>query len=138
MTDDMNMNFFFPELSEDGENIPLPPAEMRFLELRAEAVIDEGPLRVRVYVEVTPFQKRPFIEVVLTGEQGEEIATASIIEPLQRKNVFTMHIRSPQQRGKFRLYARMYYPSNTDNPTDQENLTTLEADQAEHDFVVKS
>lgn len=138
MADDMNMDFFFPELSEDGENIPLPPAEMRFLELRAEPVIDEGPLRVRVYVEVTSFQKRPFIEVVLTGEQGEEIATASIIEPLQRKNVFTMHIRSPQQRGKFRLYARMYYPSNTDNPTDQENLTNLEADQAEHDFVVES
>jgi hypothetical protein len=138
MTDDMNMDFFFPELSEDGENIPLPPAEMRFLELRAEPVLDEGPLRVRVYVEVTPFQKRPFIEVVLTGEQGEEIATASVIEPLQRKNVFTMHIRSPQQRGRFRLYARMYYPSNTDNPTDQENLTTLEADQAEHDFVVES
>jgi hypothetical protein len=99
-------------------------------------VLDDGPLRVRVYVEVTPFQKRPFIEVVLTGEQGQEIATASVIEPLQRKNVFTMHIRGPQQRGTFHLHARMYYPSNTENPTDQENLTILEADQAETEFVV--
>lgn len=134
MNDDFE--FFFPELAESDGNLPLPPAEMRFLELRAEPVIDDGPLRVRVFVEVTPFQKRPFIEVVLTGEQGQEIATASVIEPLQRKNVFTMHIRGPQQRGKFRLHARMYYPSNADNPTDQENLTNLEADQAEHEFVV--
>jgi hypothetical protein len=136
MSDDLNMDFFFPELSDDGENIPVPPAEMRFLELRAEPVIDDGPLRIRVYVEVTPFQKRPFIEVVLTGEKGQEIATASVIEPLQRKNVFTMHIRGGQQRGKFNLYARMYYPSNTENPTDQENMTILEADQARTEFTV--
>ena len=136
MSDDLNMDFFFPELSENGENIPVPPAEMRFLELRAEPVIDDGPLRIRVYVEVTPFQKRPFIEVILTGEKGQEIATASVIEPLQRKNVFTMHIRGQQQRGKFNLYARMYYPSNTENPTDQENMTILEADQARTEFTV--
>ena len=135
MTDDLE--FFFPELSENGANVPVPPAEMRFLELRAEPVIDDGPLRIRVYVEVTPFQKRPFIEVTLSGENGDEIATASVIEPMQRKNVFTMHIRSQQQRGKFSLYARLYYPSNTENPTDQENLTILEADQAKHDFVVE-
>jgi hypothetical protein len=136
MSDDLE--FFFPELSEDGANVPVPPAEMRFLELRAEPVIDDGPLRVRVYVEVTPFQKRPFIEVVLAGQKGQEIATASVIEPLQRKNVFTMHIRGGQQRGKFSLHARMYYPSNTDNPTDRENLTTIESDQAKYDFVVES
>ncbi len=136
MTNDLNMDFFFPELSEGDGNLPLPPAEMRFLELRAEPVLDGGPLRTRVYVEVTPFQKRPFIEITLSGEQGQEIATASIIEPMQRKNVLTLHIRGPQQRGSFRLYARMYYPSNTENPTDQENLTNLEADQAEHEFVI--
>ncbi|MDX9993304.1 MAG: hypothetical protein RBS68_14780 [Anaerolineales bacterium] len=134
MNDDLE--FFFPELSEGGQNIPLPPAEMRFLELRAEPVIDDGPLRARVYLEVTPFQKRPFIEVVLTAENGEEIATVSVIEPLQRKNVFTIHIRGSQQHGKFALYARMYYPSNSDNPTDQENLTTIESDQAQAEFVV--
>lgn len=136
MNDDLNMEFFFPELSENDGNIPVPPGEMRFIELRAEPVIDDGPLRARVYVEVTPFQKRPFIEVVLTGENGQEIATASVIEPLQRKNVFTMHIRGEQQKGTFNLYARMYYPSNTENPTDQENLTILEADQAQAEFTV--
>ena len=114
-TDDMD--FFFPELSADGQNIPLPPEEMRFTELRAEPVLDEGPLRARVYVEVTPFQQRPYIEVTLTGADGEEIASASVIEPMSRKNVFTIHIRGPQQSGKFRLSARLYYPEKPDSDT---------------------
>jgi hypothetical protein len=115
MTDDMD--FFFPELSNNGENIPLPPEEMRFTELRAEPVIDDGPLRTRVYVEVTPFQQRPYIEVVLSGADGEEITSVSVIEPMSRKNVFTMHIRSHQQSGKFTLSARLYYPEKPDSDT---------------------
>lgn len=110
MSDDLNMDFFFPELSADGQNLPVPPAEMCFLELRAEPVLDEGPLRTRVYVEVTPFQQRPYIEVVLAGADGSEIASASIIEPLQRKNVFTLHLRGAQKSGQFSLHARLYYP----------------------------
>jgi hypothetical protein len=115
MTD--NMDFFFPELSEDGQNIPLPPEEMRFTELRAEPVLDDGPLRTRVYVEVTTFQQRPYIEVNLFGSDGDEIASASVIEPMSRKNVFTLHIRSAQQSGKFRLNARLYYPEKPDSDT---------------------
>lgn len=129
-----DFNFFFPELSEDGENIPLPPEEMRFLELRGEPVMDDGPLRARVYVEVTPFQRRPFIELVLTGENNAEIATANIIEPMQRKNVLTMHIRGPQKQGVFHLAGRLYYPTNTDDPTQPGE--THECDRAQAEFNV--
>jgi hypothetical protein len=115
MTDDLNMDFFFPELSADGQNVPVPPEAMRFVELRAEPVIDEGPLRARVYVEVTPFQQRPYIEVTLSGADGEEIASASVIEPMSRKNVFTLHLRGPQQTGTFHLGARLYYPEKPDS-----------------------
>jgi hypothetical protein len=117
MPDDLNMDFFFPELSDDGQNLPVPPAEMRFIELRPEPVLDEGPLRARIYVEVTPFQKRPYIEVILTGADGEEIASASIIEPLQRKNVFTLHLRGAQTSGQFSLHARLYYPDGPESDT---------------------
>ena len=115
MTNDMD--FFFPELSEDGQNIPFPPEEMRFTELRAEPVIDEGPLRTRVYVEVSAFQQRPYIEVTLNGADGNEITSASVIEPMTRKNVFTLHIRGAQQSGKFHLNARLYYPEKPDSDT---------------------
>jgi hypothetical protein len=117
MTDD-DMSFFFPELEPAGNGIvPLPPEEMRFTELRAEPVLDEGPLRTRVYVEVTAFQQRPYIDVTLNGADGEEIASASVIEPMSRKNVFTIHIRGPQQSGKFQLCARLYYPEKPDSDT---------------------
>lgn len=124
MSNDLNMEFFFPELSEDGGNLPVPPEEMRFLELRAEPVRDDGPLRTRVYIEVTPFRQRPHIDVALTNAEGDEIASVNIIEPMQRKNVITLHIRGPQQSGAFTLHARLYYP---DGP---------ECDTAEHRFVI--
>lgn len=110
MPNNLNMDFFFPELSDNGGNIPVPPEEMRFLELRAEPVHDDGPLRMRVYIEVTPFRQRPHIDLVLSGADGAEIASANIVEPMQRKNVITMHLRGEQKSGQFTLRARLYYP----------------------------
>ena len=116
MTNDMD--FFFPELNPENEGVvPLPPAEMRILELRAEPVQDDGPKRLRVYFDVTAFQQRPYLEVALLNARGEEIASANIIEPMTRKNVFTMHIRGPQHEGAFSLSARLYYPDQPDSDT---------------------
>ena len=113
MSDDLS--FFFPELDPANDGIvPLPPAEMRFLELKTEPVIDDGPLRLRVYVETTAFQQRPYLEVVLTDAEGSEIASASVIEPMSRKNVFTLHMRAAKA-GKFSLHARLYYPDGPQN-----------------------
>src|SRR5690348_13666718 len=110
--------FFFPELNaaEDGV-IPQPPEEMRILELRVEPVQDGGPARLRVYLEVTAFQQRPYLEVTLQDAEGREIASVSVIEPMQRKNVFTMHVRGPQQDGRFGLAARLFYPEKPDSDT---------------------
>jgi hypothetical protein len=116
MSDDLE--FFFPELNPANEGvIPLPPAEMRILELKTEPVLDNGPVRLRVYVETSAFQKRPYLEVTLNNAHGDEIASASIIEPMSRKNVFTMHLRGSQQSGKFSLHARLFYPDLPDSDT---------------------
>lgn len=126
MTNDME--FFFPELNPAEEGIvPQPPAEMRILELRAEPVQDGGPLRLRVYIDVTAFQQRPYIDVTLSDTNGREIASVNIIEPMSRKNVFTMHfpqkawdvVRGPQQTGTFNLSARLFYPEQPDSDTRQ-------------------
>lgn len=134
----MSPDFFFPELNppEDGDAAPLPPEAMRFLELRGEPVLDDLAPRARVYVEVTAFQKRPYIEVVLLDEDGNEAAFANIVEPMQAKHVFTLHFRSPKKYGRFTLKARMYYPSNAEDPTNTAGMTILEADQAEAQFDV--
>ena len=116
MTNDMD--FFFPELNPDNEGvIPLPPADMRILDLKAEPVQDNGPTRLRVYVDVTAFQQRPYLDVTLLNAQGQEIASVNIIEPMSRKNVFTMHLRGPQQIGAFSLSARLFYPEQPDSDT---------------------
>jgi hypothetical protein len=120
MTDDLE--FFFPELNAENGIIPLPPEEMRILELKAEPVQDSGPARLRVYIDVTAFQQRPYLEVTLCDVQGEEIASASIIEPMSRKNVFTMHIRGSQLTGEFSLSARLFYPEKPDSDTRKINF----------------
>jgi hypothetical protein len=108
--------FFFPELdpAEEG-NLPVPPEEMRFKEVRVEPVLDNGPIRLRVYVETSPFTQRPYLEVTLFNQQGDEISSASVIEPMQRKNVFTLHVRGGQKSGKFSLQARLFYPEKPDS-----------------------
>jgi len=118
MSDDLE--FFFPELNpaESGV-VPVPPREMRFSELKVEPVLDNGPVRLRVYLEVSAFQQRPYLDVVLNNAKGDEIASVSIIEPMQRKNVFTMHVRGEQQRGKFSLHARLFYPDQPDSDARQ-------------------
>jgi hypothetical protein len=51
----MTMDFFFP----DDLTPRLPPEETHILDLRAEPYPDRG--RVRVNMEITPFQTRPHV-----------------------------------------------------------------------------
>ncbi len=114
MSDDLS--FFFPELDPANEGvIPLPPADVRILELKAEPVADDGPVRLRVYIDTTAFQQRPHLEVSLLDAHGDEIASVNIIEPMGRKNVFTMHVRGSQKSGQFGLVARLFYPDLPDS-----------------------
>jgi hypothetical protein len=97
------MDFFFPE---DGLQ-RTTPEETRITALRAEPYPDGW--RLRVNVEVTPFQKRPYLDFVLANADRTEVATASIVEPLSWKLEFTMHLRG-ELRNPYTLEARLYYP----------------------------
>jgi len=97
------MDFFFPE---DNLN-RMTPQETRITSLSAEAYPDG--YRVRVNIEVTPFQKRPHIEVKLTDSAGEEIASTSIVEPMSWKLEFTMHLRDEELKNPYTLGAKLYY-----------------------------
>jgi hypothetical protein len=112
------MDFFFPE-----DNLTRAvPEETRITSLSAEAWTDGR--RVRVNLEITPFQKRPYIEVTLNDAEGNEAASASIVEPLSWKIEFTMHIRG-DLNNPYTLNARLYYPD--DGPSDEPRQFTFEA-----------
>jgi hypothetical protein len=87
----------------------LPPVETRFLDLRAEP--DPDGKRIRVALELTPFQKRPDIELKLMDSTGKEISSASILEPVSWKLELTLHIRiNAPAAGKYTLSASLSYP----------------------------
>ncbi len=97
------MDFFFPE-----DNLQrMTPEETRILDLNAEPYPDG--YRLRVNIEITPYQKRPHIEVLLSDADGEEIASTSIVEPMSWKLEFTMHIRG-ELNNPYTLEAKLFYP----------------------------
>ena len=98
------MDFFFPE---DGLARAVPE-ETKLNSLTAQPYPDG--YRLRVNIEVTPFQIRPYIEVILKDSNGDEVASTSIVEPLSWKLEFTMHIRSEELHNPYTLNARLYYP----------------------------
>jgi len=97
------MDFFFPE---DKLNRAVPE-ETKISSLSAQPYPDGK--RLRVNIEVTPFQKRPYIEVILNDSNGVEVASTSIVEPLSWKLEFTLHIRG-EINNPYALQARLYYP----------------------------
>jgi len=97
------MDNFFPE----DNLLRATPEETRITSLAAEPYPDHE--RIHVNIEMTPFQKRPYLEVVLTDSKGEEVATASIVEPMGWKLEFTMHLRGAAD-SPFKLEAKLFYP----------------------------
>ncbi|MBT3322637.1 MAG: hypothetical protein HN392_10175 [Anaerolineae bacterium] len=110
---DPNKAFFFPDLDEINKE-RTPPEETRILELSAKPYPDAR--RVRVELEMSPFLVRPHLDLIILDPQGAEAATASIIEPMTWKQVFTVHLRTEKQIGEYTLHLRLFYP-----PRDEED-----------------
>ncbi|MBI5954258.1 MAG: hypothetical protein HY865_21590 [Chloroflexi bacterium] len=105
------MDFYLsPDNAEGAERAS--PEETRILQLTAQPYSDG--YRVRVDMEITPFQQRPSIEVFLFDADGDEVASTNIVEPLGWKIEFTMHIRG-ELNNPYTLSARLYYPDGPQN-----------------------
>jgi hypothetical protein len=85
------------------------PADTRLLDLRA--VPDSDGKRLLIDLELSPFQKRPDIEINLTDSAGNLVASTSIIEPVNWKLELTLHIRKLDLSvGNYNLSAGLFYP----------------------------
>lgn len=106
------MDFFLPQNNLTENSARAVPEETKISLLSAEPYPDGH--RLRVNLEVIPFQKRPYIEVTLNDSNGDEVASTSIVEPMSWKLEFTMHIRG-ELNNPYTLSARLYYPDGPSN-----------------------
>jgi len=94
---------FFTESSE----APVPPGEVRIRIL--DAVPRPDGRRIDVRTEITPFQQRPNVELVIRNDSGDESATLSVVEAMEAAMDFTMHLREKEPAGKYSLEMRVFY-----------------------------
>jgi len=97
----MDINF------HDPSDIPLPPDEVRIRELRVEPFQDRR--RVRLFIEITPFQQKPNCEIKIFTQSGSETASLSIIEAIDYKMQFTVHLKDESTSGEYVAAMEVYY-----------------------------
>lgn len=90
-----------------------PRADVRFLGLRVEPWPDGR--RVKILIDLTPFQELPNLEITILDAHSNEAAHTAIIENADEKLVFTMHLRGGQPESEeFLLHATLGYPDLPD------------------------
>jgi hypothetical protein len=97
-----NIDFFNPK------DVPQPRDLIKIERLEAKPYPDGW--RVRVLVEVTPFQERPNLIVRVRSAEGRIVSELSIIETMIRHMEFTVHLRGPSApAGEYTAAALLYY-----------------------------
>jgi hypothetical protein len=109
------MDIFFT----DPSAVPLPPEDVRIHEFTAEPWSDGR--RIKVYLEVTPFQKRPSGEVLITDIGGKPVAAANIIETIDPKMEINLHLRAENTSGEYQASVVLFYLQEIPDDED-ENL----------------
>ena len=126
------MEIFFADPSE----IPLPPEEVRIRQLKFELTSDGR--RLKVYLELDPFQKRPNLELLLFNPAGQEISRVDIIETMSRKVELNLHLRAEPQPGEYSLQALLFYVEIPQQPDpDAEPAERLMVDSANEKFTIE-
>lgn len=109
-----NINFF------DEQDVPQPRERVKIERLDAKPYPDGW--RVKLTIDVTPFQERPNLEVRLKTAEGREVAELSIIETMHKNMEFTLHIRGVNSPyGQYLLETDLYYDDRA-NPQQRETL----------------
>jgi hypothetical protein len=97
------MDIFFT----DPNVVRMPPEEVRLRDVQITPQPESG--RVKVYLELTPFQKRPNISVSITSSTGKEAARTTILETMLTKLELTIHLREPEPGSEYSVETSVYY-----------------------------
>ncbi len=113
------MNMFL----HDPNEIRLPPEEVRLTKVEVIAHIKER--RVKVHLELTPFMKRPNIEVIITSGNRREVGHINILETMLHILEFTVHLRQVEAPEQLHMETTVYYqklpePGASDTPIEMQ------------------
>lgn len=97
----MDLNFV------DPAEAPVPPEEVRVRSIEIKPMADGR--RLRVQLDLTPFHERPSLAVRVFGPRGETVAATNIIETLDPRLEFTLHLREPAGTGEYRMRVEAGY-----------------------------
>jgi len=107
------MDLFFT----NSNDVPLPPDKVEIRELSASPLEDGK--RVTVTFELTPFQQRPNIEIQVTNQENRPVGSFSVVEAIDHKMSFTLHIRESHPQGTYLIDMQVFYtevpPADDDN-----------------------
>jgi hypothetical protein len=107
------MDFFL----NDPDVTRLPPEEVRLCDVQITTAANGR--QVKIHLELTPFLKRPNLEVTIASTSGNKVAHTNILETMFPKLEFTMHLREAEPGGEYTLEITVYYqkmPEPTDIP----------------------
>ncbi len=112
----MNVTFF-----DDPLKSPNSRNDVRIKQLGL--YIHEEGRRVAVGFELTPFQERPSVEVVITNDNGIVSSTLHVIETLTPNFSLTMHLRDEEPTDMYHVKVVVYYATPE---TERENIHSCE------------
>jgi hypothetical protein len=86
------------------------PADTRLLNIHA-VPHSEGK-RLKIGLDLTPFQQKPYIDLTLLDSSGKLVASTSIVEPVNWNLELNLHIRKffPSHNGSYKLRVVISYP----------------------------
>jgi hypothetical protein len=91
----------------EPDDIPVPPPEVRFREVKVAPHPDRR--RVRVRLELTPFLERPDINLLVQDAQGGPLASAAIVETNEASLQLTLHLPAIMPAGLLTLVSTIHY-----------------------------
>jgi len=102
----------------DEQDPPRPPADVRFKDAAVNILRDGR--RVRLKIEITPFQTAPNLEIVVFNPDEEEVASTTIIGAMGPQMSIVLHLRGAIKPGKHRIEMLMGYEK--DPPVDRRQV----------------
>ena len=119
----MGIEFVDPEL------LPQQPELVRFKNIFIQCYPDGR--RVKVKIEVTPFLQPPDIEIVVYSPDGDQVASASIVEMGSTNLEVTLHLRGKKTSGLHSCKVKLIYTDKKLVDSREIAFSVLESDNHE-------